>query len=192
MKKLAQNSGARGNDRSNRLVGAAFKPDTKTIRNMNNSVMTEFNTTTVQTTKKRRTSKTQKVYSVMTKARTKFNHHLTRFQNSETKRECIAACISDVYPDVQYFWGDFQKEIDSLENSKRYCESCTNKGLNPFIVAQHIIFLGKQSKKKAHDEGIDAFSAHGMYRESLFMGDRDSFDPKYFSNPSKGAETTEE
>ncbi len=146
--------------------------DNKTANNNNSSNETQE--------KKKRQYKPQDVYTVLTQARKKFNDLFPEFQNADTKLKSIEMSISSRYKDPQNFWGDFKKEIDKLENSKRFCKSCEDKGLDPFVVAGHIIFLGKQKKDEALEEGIEKFGGHGLYRKAIFNGDRNSFDSKYF------------
>ena len=92
------------------------------------------------------------MYAVLKKARKQFERQV--IQDNITKRKCILANIKDFYSDGLRFWTDFNKEVGSLLDSKKFCEYCEKHGHNSKFVAEHILVEGKTLKQNVLRDGL--------------------------------------
>lgn len=124
----------------------------------------------VPSTSGRKAYRMQPVYAVCKTAKGIFMRQLV--QNTETKKGSIKVALNHSYkeyPDALRFHLDFKAERDRLTDSKRFCNACAARGLNPEFVADHIVLEGKGILEAVLKEGIQIFGEQVMmFREPLF------------------------
>ncbi len=79
-------------------------------------------------------------------------------KNTETKRDCLqrALNMSRYYPDAARYWQDMLNETKPILDSKRFDRECQEWGLNPEIVAQHLVVEGKSAVNRVLKDGLIA------------------------------------
>ncbi len=111
---------------------------------------------------------TAPVYSVLKKARAQFDKQVDK--NTETKRKCIEENIKKCYADPLNFWLDFKDETKVLLDSISFHNGCSNLGLVPENVAEHIVFEGKNLRNDVRDHGLDIVGEQVMkFNAPLFI-----------------------
>ena len=75
-------------------------------------------------------------------------------KNTAVKQACIMACILPLYPDLNHFWMEYQYMVDRILDSRRFEKICNERGLNPQIIAQHLVFEGKAMVEQVLAEGF--------------------------------------
>lgn len=75
-------------------------------------------------------------------------------KNTAVKQACIMACILPLYPDLNHFWMEYQYMVDRILDSRRFEKICNESGLNPQIIAQHLVFEGKAMVEQVLAEGF--------------------------------------
>jgi hypothetical protein len=132
----------------------------------------------------KRAYKQQPVYQLLRHARNQYNHQLDK--DAETKRRCIKAALAaspDLYPDQLHFELDFRVERERLVDSKRFCNSCKSLDLNPYFVADNIVFEGKTVLEKVLKDGLQVIGekvhifnaplwhdSEGIYKQEVVNG----------------------
>lgn len=125
--------------------------------------------------------KVSPVYSVLKRARAQYGKQVDH--NTETKRKCIEENIKKCYADPLRFWLDFKDETKVLLDSISFHNACSNLGLVPENVAEHIVYEGKNLRNDVRDYGLDIigeqvmkFNAplfvdtEGLYRKQITAG----------------------
>ena len=97
---------------------------------------------------------TDALTATCSKARGTFNRQLTRFQNINTKRECLIEAANVQYRDPIRCYADLRTKAEQLTDSKRFCNECSEAGLEPKVVAQHIVFEGMTIYRKVREKGV--------------------------------------
>ena len=106
--------------------------------------------------------------SVLKSARAQFKKQVEH--NTETKRKCIENNISRYYADPLRFWLDFKDETKVLLDSISFHNACSNLGLVPENVAEHIVFEGKNLRNDVRDHGLDIIGEQVMkFNAPLFI-----------------------
>ena len=106
--------------------------------------------------------------SVLKSARAQFKKQVEH--NTETKRKCIENNISRYYADPLRFWLDFKNETKVLLDSISFRNTCSNLGLVPENVAEHIVFEGKNLRNDVRDYGLDIIGEQVMkFNAPLFI-----------------------
>lgn len=106
----------------------------------------------------RKAYKMQPVYAVCKMAKAIFMRQL--IQNTETKKAAIKAALSHSYkeyPDGLRFYMDFKAERDRLTDSRKFCNTCEARGLNPEFVADNIVLEGKGVLESVLKDGLQIF-----------------------------------
>jgi hypothetical protein len=93
------------------------------------------------------------MWRVLTKARKMFNPQITK--SVAIKRQCIVTHFGDLYPDVDIFWADYQKECEKLLDRLSYRNDCKKMGISPENLAEHIVFLGSATLNSVLKDGVE-------------------------------------
>lgn len=105
-------------------------------------------------------------------AKRKFMGLPSAFQNSAGKEACIKEALlshKDLIPDSTRYWIWLIDETNKLTRVWDFEETCARYGLNPMIVAQHLILEGKQVCNAIRLEGLAAYgSSVRMFVDPLF------------------------
>lgn len=109
---------------------------------------TANNGTEKKSTKKR---KLVPLWAVVNPAHRAFENQLHK--SNELKRECLEKALAKVN-DREDILCDYLTQIEKLTDSKRYEQQCEAAGLDPFILATHIVFLGSSAVNKVREKGI--------------------------------------
>ena len=91
-------------------------------------------------------------WSVITKARRTFEKQLHK--DNKVKLESIEHFIPTISPDSLKFWADYMDEVNILLDSRRFGKECADLGIDPTVLATHIIFLGVGTRNKVLKNGI--------------------------------------
>ena len=106
--------------------------------------------------------------SVLKSARAQFKKQVEH--NTETKRKCIENNISRYYADPLRFWLDFKNETKVLLDSISFHNACSNLGLVPENVAEHIVFEGKKLRNNVIENGLNVLGERVMmFNAPLFV-----------------------
>ena len=97
---------------------------------------------------------TDALTATCTRARGTFNKQLAKFQNIGTKRECLIVAANALYRDPIRCYADLLTKSEQLLDSMRFRRECKAAGLEPKIVAQHIVFEGATIFKKVREKGV--------------------------------------
>jgi hypothetical protein len=96
------------------------------------------------------------VWKVVRMGNVKFDAQLMKYQNTETKRDCLNESIAKYYRDLLGFWLDFRTHAARLVDSKRFRKCCEDRGLNIQSVAEHVVFEGSAVVNRVIRYGVDA------------------------------------
>ena len=86
------------------------------------------------------------------KARTLFNRQFSK--SNSLKWDILETIVSCNCQDQEKFWLDYSVPVKKLLDSKRYEAECKALGHDPWILATHIVFLGKKAVNDVLDYGI--------------------------------------
>lgn len=112
--------------------------------------------------------KVSPVYSVLKSARAQFKKQVEH--NTETKRKCIEENIKKCYADPLRFWLDFKNETKVLLDSISFNRDCSNLGLVPENVAEHIVFEGKNLRNNVRENGLNVLGEQVLkFNAPLFI-----------------------
>ena len=90
--------------------------------------------------------------TVIRKANSLYSKQVSK--KTAVKQACIMACILPLYPDLNHFWMEYQYMVDRILDSRRFEKICNECGLNPQIIAQHLVFEGKAMVEQVLAEGF--------------------------------------
>ena len=106
-------------------------------------------------------------------AKRRFMNLPAAFQNSAGKEACIKEALlshKDLIPDPTRYWVWLIDETKKLTRVWDFEETCKKYGLNPMIVAQHLILEGKQVCNAIRLEGLAAYGSNvRMFVDPLFV-----------------------
>jgi hypothetical protein len=77
-----------------------------------------------------------------------------------------------MFDDIEKFWADYAHQVNTLVDSRRFCNDCLKHEIKPETLAEHIVFLGSTTMRKVLKEGIDLAlkgTIH-LYKESFTNG----------------------
>ena len=121
-----------------------------------------------ETTPKKVTRKpTPKIWAVLSKARKSFDAQLNK--SNDIKRQCVKKFSAGEYADQEKFYNDFMEQVETLYDSKKFCEAAEAHKVEPKILATHIVFLGS-TMNKVLKEGLDNSPVAGdlnLYKEAF-------------------------
>lgn len=104
--------------------------------------------------KMRPAKKPSTMWSVVGKARRKFDAQLTK--TNDVKRTCLENFIKAEFTDEEKFWSEYMDVANRLLDSKRFDKECGELGVTPRILATHIVFLGAGKVNEVLKKGIAA------------------------------------
>ena len=101
----------------------------------------------------RRPRQNMKMWSIVTKARNKFNGQVMK--NNETKLMCLKAFLAS-HQDSEKFWAEYMEQANRLLDSKRFDSDCRRLAVHAEIVATHVVFLGNTAVNNTLKSGVEA------------------------------------
>ena len=120
----------------------------------------------------------------MTRARRKFQQQLKKYQNLQTKIDCIEEAAEEVYgKSSQAVWHDLIKETTRLTRLTDFNQYCQSLGLDPSNVAQHIVFAGSGVISKIWRDGDENVLGSMVYDYSEPLVDMLKISGKTISIP---------
>ena len=105
-------------------------------------------------------------WTAITRARKSFDAQLTK--SNEIKFKCLLKYTADVN-DKQLFYEMYMKEVVKLTDSKRFCNACESREINPEILASHVVFLGSAVVNSVKNNGIDVLGSNIKYYTEGFL-----------------------
>ena len=75
-------------------------------------------------------------------------------EDNKVKLESIEHFIPTISPDSLKFWADYMDEVNILLDSRKFGKECADLGIDPTVLATHIIFLGVGTRNKVLKNGI--------------------------------------
>lgn len=116
------------------------------------------------------------LYVVIRRFHTVYDAYDENMQNTETKRMALNLAIGmsrSYYPDRFRFWQDLLDEANILLDSKRFCNSCAEMGLDPQAVAEHLVVEGKATLNSVLKFGLENYGEKArMFHERLYEDKR--------------------
>ena len=109
--------------------------------------------------------------------------------NTETKRKCIENNISRYYADHLRFWLDFKNETKVLLDSISFHNACSNFGLVPENVAEHIVFEGKKLRNNVIENGLNVLGERVMMFNAPLFVDTEELYRKQITDGSGNQQT---
>lgn len=156
------------------------------IKEFNNSSekVQGTNTEAGKTTQKTKVTETSMDYKAISRARKGFNLSLSEFKTNDLKLAYLRNAAAS-FDDKQKFFNRYvnmAKELEEkLSDSVSVVKACEENGINLFVLATHVVFMGKTAVQRVARFGVGEKSPiHGQL--DLF---KDSFlplDPQDFVN----------
>lgn len=109
--------------------------------------------------------------------------------NTETKRKCIEENIKKFYADPLRFWLDFKNETKVLLDSISFHNACSNLGLVPENVAEHIVFEGKKVRNNVIENGLNVLGERVMMFNAPLYVDAEELYRKQITDGSGNHQT---
>ena len=75
-------------------------------------------------------------------------------KDNKVKLESIEHFIPTISPDSLKFWADYMDEVNILLDSRKFGKECADLGIDPTVLATHIIFLGVGTRNNVLKNGI--------------------------------------
>ena len=117
-------------------------------------------------TKNVKTNRISAFNRVIISSRKLYAHQLDK--NASMKNRCIANNITGHYDDPQKFWLEFETQKAEILDRSSFVRNCTAEGLNPEIVAEHLILEGNATVNRVLKEGFASLKgAHKTYTEPI-------------------------
>ncbi|MCX4334584.1 MAG: hypothetical protein OSJ55_06855 [Bacteroidales bacterium] len=129
--------------------------------------------------KMRPAKKPSTIWSVVGKARRKFDAQLTK--TNDVKRTCLDNFIKAEFTDEEKFWSEYMDVANRLLDSKRFEKECGELGVAPRILATHIVFLGAGKVNEVLKKGIVATlnSDYILYKDKFTPDTADKYAMDY-------------
>ncbi len=106
--------------------------------------------------------------AVIRKANNLFSKQVNK--NVAVKKACIMACVMPLYSDLDHFLVEYQYAVMRILDSKRFEKICNEGGLDPRIIAEHLVFEGKAMVEQVLAEGFAPLKGRErLYTEALFQ-----------------------
>lgn len=93
-------------------------------------------------------------------------------KNNAVKLDCLERFANAMFDDIEKFWADYAHQVNTLVDSRRFCNDCLKHEIEPETLAEHIVFLGSTTMRKVLKEGIDLAlkgTIH-LYKENFTNG----------------------
>lgn len=110
------------------------------------------------------------IWRVMNKANKVFAVQVGK--SNQVKLDCLERFAKAMYDDIEKFWAEYAHQVNTLVDSRRFCNDCLKHEIEPEILAEHIVFLGSTTMRKVLKEGIDLAlkgTIH-LYKENFTNG----------------------
>lgn len=126
----------------------------------------------------RRTRQNMGLWSIVTKARNKFNAQLVK--DNPTKLKCLENYLAN-HPDTEKFWADYMAQVNRLLDSKRFERDCGRLGVSTEIVATHVVFLGNTTVNDTLKNGVEVTVGNKLhlYNERFIPGTAEKFSSEF-------------
>ena len=92
---------------------------------------------------------------ILVYARRKFFALPKEMQDITLKRKFIIAAMNNLRISEKEFYGEFNLHLSVLLESIKFVRDCRDRGLCPFVVAQHVIFAGMSYSIDILRKGLD-------------------------------------
>lgn len=103
---------------------------------------------------------------VITSSRKLYARQLDK--NASMKNRCIANSIAGRYDDPERFWREFETQKVEILDRSSFIRNCNAEGLNPEIVAEHLILEGNATVNRVLKEGFASLrGTHKTYTEPI-------------------------
>lgn len=126
----------------------------------------------------RRPRQNMGLWSIVTKARNKFNAQLMK--DNPTKLKCLENYLAN-HPDTEKFWAEYMAQVNRLLDSKRFERDCGRLGVSTEIVATHVVFLGNTTVNDTLKNGVEVTVGNKLhlYNERFIPETAEKFSAEY-------------
>lgn len=83
-------------------------------------------------------------------------------KSNEVKLNCLNRFMFAEYNDEVNFWKEYAWHVNRLLDSRKFCKSCVLRGLEPQIVAEHIVYQGSSAVHKVLEDGLEKYIGGGI------------------------------